>query len=68
MKFEEWWNENYAGDVNGWEADSIRTGWNAALKYGSEKPSPKKCPCCGEEMEYVCNNWKCDMSPEVGPK
>ena len=28
----------------------------------------QQCPCCGEEMECVCNNWKCDMSSEVGPQ
>lgn len=43
MTFEEWWMENYSGEVNGWWADNIRVGWKAALKYGSEKtPSNKQ--------------------------
>ena len=27
-------------------------------------PCSHICPCCGQEMELVCRNYKCDMSPD----
>jgi len=64
MKFKEYWEwlENECGiDVRYYDKVSIEMGWDAHLKFGSEKPSHNKakvqnCPCCDGEGRVSDHN------------
>jgi hypothetical protein len=45
MTFDEWWDSEYASVLE-WKHEA-RAGWDAALKYGAQKPSTNSAmvPC-----------------------
>ena len=59
MTFEEWWSEHHSGPSNGWEADIVRTGWNAALQNVKEPVHSGEAPTANKPQGEICSNSPC---------